>query len=65
MTKDNLINKLTLIDTSNYRIMGLYRNNKFAKEPLRFRKQLFDIYNKLSIDDIKTIIQLKEREGQL
>jgi hypothetical protein len=65
MKKDDLINKLTLLDTSNYRIQGLNNNNKFSKEPLQFRKQLFDIYNKLSIDDIKRMVELKDQEGQL
>lgn len=65
MKKDDLINKLTLLDTSNYRTQGLNKNNKFSKEPLQFRKQLFDIYNKLSIDDIKRMVELKDQEAQL
>jgi len=32
---------------------------------LQFRKQLFDIYNKLSIDDIKRMVELKDQEEQL
>ena len=45
MTKDNLINKLTLIDTSNYRIMGLYRNNKFAKEKWSRESKYAEAFN--------------------
>jgi len=58
--RNRLINKLTLIDTSLYRKATLFDDGICKKEPLGFRSKLFDIYSKLSNEDIEIILKLKE-----
>ena len=57
--KERLINKLTLLDTSLYRIKGLKNTGSYTKEPKEFRKKLYRIYSKLSTEDLKELIELK------
>ena len=57
MSKESLIHQLTLLDTGSYR-----RNregNVYNHEPPNFRSTLFEIYNKLSKDDIKTLLNTR------
>ena len=59
--KNKLTHELTLLDVSLYRKSGLSdADSKYKKEPLHFRSMLFDIYSKLSIEDIEKIINLKK-----
>mgnify|MGYP003650134150 FL=1 len=54
MNKESLIHRITLIDTGSYR-----RNtegNTYKHEPPNFRNTLFEIYNKLSEEDLKTLL---------
>jgi hypothetical protein len=61
MNKEQLIHKLTLLDVSLYRKSGLSDvDGKYKKEPLRFRSMLFDIYSRLSIEDIEQILKIKQ-----
>ncbi len=61
MNKEQLIHKLTLLDVSLYRKSGLSdADSKYKKEPLRFRSMLFDIYSRLSIEDVEQILKIKQ-----
>ena len=61
--KDNIINKLTLLDTSMYRISGLIEKpRKYKKEPLEFRLRLMRIYEKLDVRDLEELLKLKSYE---
>ncbi len=61
MNREQLIHKLTLLDVSLYRKSGLSdADGKYKKEPLHFRSILFDIYSKLSIEDIEQILKIKQ-----
>ena len=59
MKRDNIINKLTLIETSDYRKRGLELTGKYGHEPVQFRKQLAEIFNKLNDEDLKKLYKLK------
>ena len=54
MNKESLIHRITLLDT------GCYRRdtdgNIYKHEPPKFRSTLFDVYNKLSEDDLFTLL---------
>jgi len=57
MSKESLIHRITLLDTGSFR-----RNtegNIYRHEPQNFRNTLFEIYNKLSEDDLKTLINTR------
>jgi len=60
MTRDNILHKLTLIDTSNYRIRKSRETGIAQKEPKRFRSKLYDIYNNLSDEQLNELLKLKE-----
>lgn len=60
-SKETLLNKLTLLETAMYRSTGLYLTGKLTHEPSGFRVKLYDIYSKLSEDDIKKLLELKEQ----
>lgn len=59
MKRDNIINKLTLMETSDYRKRGLELTGKYRHEPVQFRNQLAEIFNKLNDDDLKKLYKLK------
>ena len=47
MKKEQLIHKLTLLDASAFRCISYAKTNKFNREPLNYRNNLFAIYKKL------------------
>jgi len=57
MNKENLIHRITLLDTSYYRrdIEG----NTYRHEPPEFRSKLFEVYNKLSEEDLETLLKTR------
>jgi hypothetical protein len=59
MSKAQLITRLTLLDTQLYRCRGIVKKKKYDKEPTLYRATLKGIYNKLSTQDIQTLIILK------
>lgn len=62
--KDSIIHKLTLLDTAMYRTMGLNDSpQKYRHEPPQFRSKLYEIYNKLSIEDLEILFELKAKEN--
>ena len=60
MTRDNILHKLTLIDTSNYRIRKSRETGIAKKEPKQFRSKLYAIYDNLSDEQLKELLKLKE-----
>jgi hypothetical protein len=59
MSRENTINKLTLLETADYRKRGLGLTGKYRHEPARFRSQLADIFEKLSDEDLTKLYKLK------
>ena len=59
-TKQDIINKITLLDTSLYRIKGHHDTGFYTIEPIKFRSQLSDLYNELSIETLLELLKLKE-----
>ena len=61
-TKQDIINKITLLDTSLYRIKGCHDTGVYTKEPIRFRSKLSDFYNELNIETLLQYLKLKENK---
>ncbi len=59
MKRDNIINKLTLIETSDYRKRGLELTGKYRHEPVQFRSKLAEIFNNLNDEDLQKLYKLK------
>lgn len=57
--RENMIHKLTLLETCEFRKRGLELVGKYTHEPPGFRNDLFEIFNKLSDDDLKKLYNLK------
>ena len=57
MNKENLIHRITLLDT------GCYRRDSegsiYKHEPPKFRSTLFEVYNKLSEEDLETLLNTR------
>ena len=60
--KEQLINQLTLIDTSAFRCIRKCRNGTYEHEPPGFRNNLKKIYNKLNEVELIMLINLKKNE---
>ena len=59
MTKEQLINELTRLDTWSFRRNGLVESNQYKHEPPRFRIRLKQVYNKLEKDDIVELLKIR------
>ena len=59
MNKEKLINKITLLDTSIYRNIGFLNSGVYSREPLMYRKKLHDLYEKLDIETLTKLLELK------
>lgn len=59
MNRDNIINKITLLETADYRKRGLELTGKYKHEPARFRSKLFEIFDKLTDEDLSKLYKLK------
>ena len=59
-TKRDIINRITLLDTSLYRIKGHIDTGVYTKEPIKFRSELSDLYNELSIETLSELLKIKE-----
>lgn len=59
MTKEQLINELTRLDTACYRRSGLVESNQYKHEPPKFRIRLKKVYNKLEKDDIVELLKIR------
>lgn len=60
MSKDEIINKITLIDTSLHRIRGHHQNGIYAKEVQGFRNELKELYEELSVESLNRLLKLKQ-----
>ena len=60
-SKDYLLDKLIRLEVSNYRKIGLLTNGKYKREPLGYFQELRSIYNHLSKEDIKQLINIKPK----
>ena len=61
MTKDEIINLLTLSDTQAFRLKSMRETGKYIKEPKGFRQELALIYFKLNLADLEKLFTIKER----
>ena len=59
MSKAELINKITLLDTSIYRNIGFLNSGVYLHEPLMYRKKLYEVYEKLDIETLTKLLELK------
>lgn len=59
MNKAALINKITLLDTSIYRNIGFLNSGIYLHEPLMYRKKLYEVYEKLDIQTLNKLLELK------
>ena len=59
MNKAALINKITLLDTSIYRNIGFLNSGVYLHEPSMYRKKLYEVYEKLDIETLNKLLQLK------
>lgn len=59
-SKDKIISKLTLLDTSAYRCIGHARTGKFTHEPERYRTRLREIYSKLDEEDLIKLLNIRK-----
>lgn len=59
MTKDSLVNKLTRLDVSLFRKIGLLETGKYKHEPPQFRITLKQVYDKLEKDDILELLKIR------
>ena len=57
MYKDSLIHRITLLDTASYR--RNIEGNTYKHEPPKFRSTLFEVYDKLSEEDLKTLLDTR------
>lgn len=60
MNKTELINKITLLDTSIYRKIGFLNSGVYLHEPLMYRKKLYEVYEKLDIETLAKLLELKQ-----
>ncbi len=60
MSKEEIINKLTLLDTSHYRIVKHNSSGVYEKEPKSYRLKLALVYNKLSVKSLNELLFLKK-----
>ena len=59
MTKEEIINRLTLLDTQAFRLRALRDKGVYMREPKEFRKELAIVYNKISLDILEKLLDLK------
>lgn len=57
--KEALINEITRMDVVMYRKRGLAQIGKHTIEPPGFRVTMYDIYDKLSMEDLLVIYDMK------
>jgi len=57
--EDYLLREIIIPDIIGYRMRGLKENGSYSRESPSFRSVLYTIYSKLSIEDLRTIHELK------
>ena len=64
-SKESLLNELTKMDIVMYRKRGLVDIGKYAHEPPGFRVKLYDIYDKLSLEDLQVMYDMKRMRYEI
>ncbi len=62
MDKEQLINKLSLLDASAFRCIGYVKTRVFSREPINYRTNLNKVYSKLDIEDLKQLFKIRTNE---
>jgi hypothetical protein len=62
MNKAALINKITLLDTSIYWSLVYSNSGFYLHEPLMYRKKLYEVYEKLDIETLNKLLELKPKK---
>ena len=60
MTKEEVINSLTLLDTQAFRLRTLKLVGIYKREPKGFRKELAIIYSELSLETLEKLVEMRE-----
>jgi hypothetical protein len=63
--KEALINEITRMEVVMYRKRGLAHIGKHTIEPPGFRVELYDIYNKLSMEDLQVMYDMKRERYEI
>jgi len=59
--RENILYKLTLIETSEFRKRGLELTGKYIHEPTNFRSDLYELFNQFNDDELKKLYYLKTK----
>ena len=59
--RDKILNRLTKADVVTYRWMGRIKTGVYTKEPIGYRAELREIYNKLDFSDLVILLKAKEK----
>lgn len=59
--RENILNKLTLIETSEFRKRGLEMTGKYTHEPTNFRSALYELFNKFNDEELKKLYHFKTK----
>jgi hypothetical protein len=62
MDKEQLINKLSLLDASAFRCISCIQTGIFDREPKNYRTNLNKVYSKLDIEDLKQLLKIRTNE---
>ncbi len=59
--RDKILDRLTRADVVIYRWMGRIKTGVYTKEPIGYRSDLKEIYNKLDFSDLVILLKTKEK----
>lgn len=59
--RDKILNRLTKADVVTYRWMGRIKTGVYTKEPIGYRAELREVYNKLDFSDLVILLKTKEK----
>jgi len=59
--RDKILDRLTKADVVTYRWMGRIKTGVYTKEPIGYRAELREIYNKLDFSDMGILLKAKEK----
>lgn len=59
--RDKILDRLTKADVVTYRWMGRIKTGVYTKEPIGYRAELREIYNKLDFSDLVILLKAKEK----
>jgi len=62
MDKEQLINKLSLLDASAFRCINYVETGIFNRETINYRTNLNKVYSKLDIENLKQLLKIRTNE---